>query len=107
MQATGRPSEAGTVAATYLRDGNLALQHYVEAREWRLALGVVGQLQNNDMLTDTLKPAAAGAAVTMLSDLRDDHERVDKYWSRLKQLRAKREQLASKVGELLHKLQGP
>lgn len=100
LQATGRPSEAGTVAATYLQNGNLALQHFVEAGEWRLALGVIGQMQNSNMLIDTLKPAAAGAAVTMLSDLRDDHDRVDKYWSRLKQLRAKREQLASKVGEI-------
>lgn len=100
MQATGRSSEAGTVAATYLRDGNLALQHYMDAGEWRLALGVVGQLQNDNMLTDTLKPAAAAAAVTMLSDLRDDQGRVDKYWSRLKQLRSKRQQLAAKVGKL-------
>jgi hypothetical protein len=99
VQATGRPSEAGTVAATYLRDGNLALQSYVEAGEWRLALGVVGQLQNDSLLTDTLKPAAAAAAVAMLSDLRQDRDRVDKYWSRLKQLRAKREQMASKVGK--------
>lgn len=72
----------------------------MDAGEWRLALGVVGQLQNDSMLGDTLKPAAAGAAVTMLSDLRDDQERVDKYWSRLKQLRAKRQQLAAKVGML-------
>jgi hypothetical protein len=98
LQATGRASEAGTVAAMYLRDGPLALQYYIEAGEWRHALGVVGQLQRPELVEEPLKPAAATAASRLLTELRADEQRIDKYWSRLKLLREKRLQLASRVG---------
>lgn len=100
LRFTGRPAEAATVAETYLRDGGQALQLYIEAGEWRRALGVVGQLQRGGTLEGELAPAAAAAAAAQLADVRADAARAQKYSARLQALRAKRTHMAETLGAL-------
>lgn len=96
--STGRPAEAGTVAETYLRDGERALELYVEAGEWRRALAVVGQVHRGAAAEAALAPAAAAAASAQLADARADAARALKYSVRLQALRGKRAQMAEALG---------
>lgn len=98
LQATGRHEDAGTVAATYLKDARAAVQCFVAGGCWRAAYGAVAQAGGGPLLEELLAPAAAAAAEAQLRELREDAERVGKYWQRLRQLREKREALAAAVG---------
>ena len=100
LQATGRHEDAGTVAATYLKDARAAVQCFVAGGCWRAAYGAISQAGSGALLREVLAPAAAAAAEAHLRELREDAGRVDKYWQRLRQLREKREALAAAVGAL-------
>ena len=102
--STGRTAEAATVAETYLRDAEQALQLYIDAGEWRRALAVVGQMHRGGAGEGGLAPAAASAAAANLAEVRADAARAHKYSARLQVLRAKRAQLAETLGEPQHHL---
>lgn len=52
-----------------------------------------------DLLETVIAPAAAECATTLLSDFKENDDRVDKYWERLKEVRTKRMAMQNVVGE--------
>jgi hypothetical protein len=100
LQQSGRHSEAGDVAATYLKDAVAAARCYAAGGHWRSALAVVSQANDAQLLTTVVAPAAAAAAEAQLADARGDAARVGKYMERLRQLREKRTMMAAALGAL-------
>ena len=76
----------------------MASQLFMDGGHWRLALGVVHQGNRGDLVKSSIAPAAARGAVKLLSDIRADEARICKYVQRLRDLRAKREAMAERIG---------
>lgn len=74
----------------YLGDVDGGVMALTQAKQWREALRV-SYLHSRDDLVDTLViPAAADSSATLLAEAADAVERIVKYHSRLKEVRAKR-----------------
>lgn len=52
-----------------------------------------------DLVETVVAPTAAECASTSLTTFKDDAERLDKYWNRLKEVRAKRHAMEAVIGD--------
>jgi hypothetical protein len=81
-----------------MQDAGVAVGLYTEGGHWRCALHAVYNSDHPGLMQSALAPAAARAAAQQLKDMRADHDRIAKYWLRLKALRTKRLAMAETVG---------
>ena len=82
--------EAAHVTLEYLGDITQAVRLFALAGNWREALRVVVSHGSMEILDSVLAPVAATNAEKLLESFKDDRDRVEKYWKRLKDLREKR-----------------
>eukprot|EP00884_Botryococcus_braunii_P015718 jgi/Botrbrau1/282/Bobra.0022s0250.1 len=94
--AMGRHADAGAIAAYHLKDVAAAVPHFCRAGEWREAMRLAGGLR--ELQQKVVGPLAAEAASSLLSEISENRERVDKYLDRYKQVQAKRESMAVALG---------
>ncbi|CAD7702171.1 unnamed protein product [Ostreobium quekettii] len=99
LRASGRLSEAASVALDYLQDTDDAVVLLAEARQWQEAVHIAYRQGRGDLVETTVAPAAAECATTLLSDFREAEQRVSRYFERLKDVRAKRIAMEAVVGE--------
>lgn len=92
-----RQAEAAAVILEYLDDVPGAVALLAEAGEWRECVRVAYARGRGDLVDTTIAPAAAAASVRILESVSDDVARVEKYWSRLKEIRHRRETMAAVV----------
>ncbi|GBF99867.1 hypothetical protein Rsub_12507 [Raphidocelis subcapitata] len=86
----GGAAEAAVVLREYLRDADGAVAALAAAREWREALRVCYAEGRADLVDTAVVPAAAEAAAGLLAEAREARDKVDRYSSRLKEVRARR-----------------
>ena len=82
--------DAARVQLEYLKDVQKSVALYARGGNWREALRVAMTLGHPEYMDSILSPAAAEAAARLLEMFKEDHDRVDKYWNRLKELRERR-----------------
>lgn len=82
--------EAAQLTLEYLGSVPSAVRLYASAGNWREGLRVAGTLGSMEMVNSILAPVAATVAERLLESFKDDTNRIEKYWSRLKELREKR-----------------
>ena len=82
--------EAAHVTLEYLGDIMRAVRLFALAGNWREALRVAVSQGSMQILDSVLAPVAATNAEKLLESFKDDRDRVEKYWRRLKDLREKR-----------------
>lgn len=92
-----RQSEAAIVTLEYLNDVPSAVSLLAEAGEWEECVRVALARSRSDLVEGTIKPAAALAASRLLENVTEDLERVEKYWTRLKELRQRRAAMSAAV----------
>lgn len=82
--------EAAILTLEYLRKVPDAVRLYARAGNWREALRVAVSLGSMEMVDSVLAPVAAVVAERLLEGFKEDCDRVQKYWSRLQELRERR-----------------
>ena len=92
-----RQGEAAIVTLEYLGDVSNAVSLFAEAGEWQESLRVALARYRIDLIESTIKPAAALAASRILENVQEDAGRVEKYWTRLKELRQRRAAMSAAV----------
>ena len=85
--------DAARINYDYLHDIKKCIHLLTQAGSWREALRLSMMESQHDCLNQIVIPAAAETAERILDGLREDIERVNKYWGRLKELREKRQML--------------
>lgn len=90
LSESQRHGEAGRVAIEYLDDVDEGMVLLTEGREWQECMRVAYSQGRGDLIDTVVAPRAAMSASMVLSEAKEDIERIGKYWSRLKELREKR-----------------
>ena len=90
LSESQRHGEAGRVAIEYLDDVDEGMVLLTEGREWQECMRVAYSQGRGDLIETVVAPRAAMSASRVLSEAKEDIERIGKYWSRLKELREKR-----------------
>ena len=85
------PSSAAIVAAQHLGDVDRAVGSLTRAREWRESARVAYLHNRADLVETVVAPCAAEAAQGVLSEATELPSRLDKYLTRLRDLRTRRE----------------
>ena len=85
------PSSAAVVAAQHLGDVDRAVGSLTRAREWRESARVAYLHDRADLVETVVAPAAAEAAQGILSEATELPARLNKYLTRLRDLRHRRE----------------
>ena len=85
------PSSAAIVAAQHLEDVDRAVGSLTRAREWRESARVAYLHDRADLVETVVAPCAAEAAQGVLSEATELPSRLDKYLTRLRDLRTRRE----------------
>lgn len=90
LSESHRHGEAGRVAIEYLDDVDEGMVLLTEGKEWQECMRVAYSHGRGDLIETVVAPRAAVSAEMVLSEAKEDIERIGKYWSRLKELREKR-----------------
>ena len=85
------PSSAAIVATQHLEDVDRAVGSLTRAREWRESARVAYLHDRADLVETVVAPCAAEAAQGVLSEATELPSRLDKYLTRLRDLRTRRE----------------
>jgi elongator complex protein 1 len=97
LEDAHRHGEAATLVLEHLQDVPEAVRLLCGGGEWRRALHACYSRGFPRLVDAAIAPAAAAAAIRVLSTTSEDKERVEKYRRRLSDLRAKREAMAKAI----------
>lgn len=92
LEETARHAEAGRVKLEYGRNVEGALESYAKANDITECRRICAAYNRLDLIETHVKPAALQSRETIMDDLREMTEQLEKQMNRLKELREKKEQ---------------
>jgi elongator complex protein 1 len=87
LEDSQQPVEAAKLTLEYLGNTPVAIRLFAEGGQWREALRISS---NDEEHMEVLVSVASSSATRLLIGFEEDADRVDKYWTRLQELREKR-----------------